>query len=302
MKSNKQISTSRRAFLKTAATMGTAAAIGSSSIRNATAARSEQTRKKKPRENNESKKIGPIEDQPQQSVFRKLERRRMPGWRGDTLGRFLTGDETFYPEQLLRVENGHYDPFGHVNPNANILKPPPPDPPQDPEELRKWQQQWLEFNTWVLGAPRKTEKRTTFDDFLDEIGNRVRRYNAALYWMRRLHFHENDIPISKPPDYNENGDDEKDLPDLSTTDGKEKFEALAKKAVARWEKAVKDLNQILAGEGEWERREFEDTNADMIEVNGYIVSMRVISKPENRELGGSSSSHISISSAFSSPK
>src|SRR5207302_6877247 len=142
-------STSRRAFLKTAATMGTAAALGLASNRNATAAGKAQTTEKKKRGNNDSKKIGAIGDQPKSSVFRKLkQRRRMPGWRGDTRDRVLAAEETLYPEQLLRVKDGLYDPFGHVNPNANILKPPPPDPPQDPNKLLEWQQQWLEFNTW----------------------------------------------------------------------------------------------------------------------------------------------------------
>jgi hypothetical protein len=48
--------------------------------------------------------------------------------------------------------------------------------------------------------------------------------------------------------------------------------------------------------------------ADMIEVNGYIVSMRVIADNSNQDGSGTyrttqiggSSSHVSISSAFSS--
>jgi len=295
--------------------MGTATAIGYSALRKATAAEKPQTMKRKPRGNHESKKIGPVGEQPMgnASAFAQL-RRRMPGWRCDTLDR-LFDEEYFYPEQLLRVKSGMYDPFGHVNPTADILKEPPPAPASsNPNDVQAWQAQWLVFNTWVLGAPLNTTNPSTFDQFLAEIGKRVRRYNAALYWMRRLHFHENDQPISKPPAYNEHGDKQKDLPDLSTTQGKKDFQTLVDNAINEWEGAVQALNEILAGEGQWAGTEFESTGADMIEVNGYIVSMRIISKIEDdgdsvrgrhppahmMEVGGSSSSHISISSAFSS--
>ena len=74
-----------------------------------------------------------------------------------------------------------------------------------------------------------------------------------------------------------------------------------------WVKVTTDLNKFI--EDAMER--YNDSQllaADMIEVNGYIVSMRVVITPLNPPSSemmhilehNGSSSHVSISSAFSS--
>jgi hypothetical protein len=237
----------------------------------------------------------------------------MPGWRADTLDKFFQKDVKLYPEQALLMDTatGRFEPFGHVNPNLSLFQEPSPTfpDPNDPKKTKEqWLQEWLDFKSWSLGAPLNTTKPTAFDTFLAEIAERVRRYNAAMYWMRRLHFHENDVPIKDPPKWNKHGDKLEKLDNLTASD----FQTLVTNAEQEWNDAVDSLNLLLAGNDPLPSSDshsdqgFKFTSADMVEVNGYIVSMRIVSsQPQTTsdyhttQVGGSSSSHISISSAFS---
>jgi hypothetical protein len=160
---------------------------------------------------------------------------------------------------------------------------------------------------WILGVPFKKKENDKFDDLIEEIAKKARHYNAALYWMRRLHFHEkvliNSLAVHSAPPRNLHGDDDSDGPDwkdwdLSYVQGK------VKSAQTKWNTAVGELKEVL------DRKDspFQFKWVDMIQVNGYIVSMRVVTRndspigePGVREFGGSSSSHVSITSPFSSP-
>jgi hypothetical protein len=165
---------------------------------------------------------------------------------------------------------------------------------------------------------------SNFDKLLGNITNCARNYNAALYWMRRLHFHlkaklyPKDFIINTAPPRNPHGDDDPNN-DLASWDLK-RFDPAqtpidnpVTKAQAAWEGAVTALTNALTPGFDvpptippHPTKFFKQIWADMVQVNGYIVSARVVAVGVNdkgqhaRELGGSSSSHISISSAFSS--
>jgi len=254
-----------------------------------------------------TEKLGAITDQPPDSAFAL--KRRMPGWRPDTQANCAV---KLYQEEALGVLDGKWLPF------------PPPEVSASARSRKKRSfaepgkrataADWNKFNTWILGHPIDGSK--PFDDFLREIADQVRRYNAALYWMRRLHFVENAPPGSPPPPRNPAGDKDDPDPDHPTQPlepldpSSPKFDIYVMSAERAWKREVARLNQILGGHTQ---SRFTDIVADMVEVNSYIVSMRIIAnentsgpignihRPRTEELGGSSSSHVSISSALSSP-
>jgi hypothetical protein len=122
--------------------------------------------------------------------------------------------------------------------------------------------------------------------------------------MRRLHFHENATPIKDPPAPNPNGDPPpyNDPRNPLPPTPRSEFKDLVDKAKHEWLVAVKKLNALINGDDPDFDQNFYPTTADMVEVNGYIVSMRIVSTERSRmlQIGGSSSSHIYISAAFSS--
>lgn len=231
---------------------------------------------------------------PPGSVFRG--ERKMPGWRPDmTTANF----EYLFPEEAIFRDNQRkfhaFPPPTHPDASLPADKRPFKDPePNDPDAIKR------KFNEWILGVPfvnTDDKKNTEFDKVVKELLRLARNYNAALYWMRQLHFHEKksqEIGTAPPP--NANGD----LGPLPTTPD-EHLNAV-KAAQARWKVVVNELNALLAGGG----HKFKSFFVDFVQVNDYIVSARIVGDervPDNiavEELGGSSSSHISISSAFSS--
>jgi len=249
-------------------------------------------------------KLGEVSKQPGKSKFQIL--RRMPGWHADTQA---DGMVTLFPEEMLRRTSGSNGKFEHFPvPGEKIGKSEAKDSRQmekftEPPPLDRSKPEtavaWCDFNQWFLGTPLVDDpkkKDKFFFDFLNEIANHVRRYNAALYWMRRLHYLEN-VTGTQPP-RNPHGDKEPatGMPDPGTLE----FDALITQAQYEWDKVVEDLNALLNGEKKTSNHGFTDTKADMVEVNGYIVSMRIVSqkRPWLKEIGGSSSSHFSVSSAF----
>src|SRR5262249_37036141 len=129
-----------------------------------------------------------------------------------------------------------------------------------------------------------------------ELADLVRRYNASLYRLRRLHYFTYFRKHKPWPPKNPHGD-----PVLPPAVGKT-LKDLVKDAERDWTKRViPDLVDFLNSPYFCGKKEYSILAADMIEVNNYIVSMRVVAVEENEdgEVGGSSS-HVSISSAFSS--
>jgi hypothetical protein len=172
---------------------------------------------------------------------------------------------------------------------------------------------------WVLGSKLiKTEEappgKVSLTRFVRRLALRARQYNASLYRLRRLHFfwdyrHKPDQVNLPPP--NPYGS-KPGTPDPSDAAA---FGKMVKAAEKDWSKVANQMNDLLDDAR-------ANTNpygltlvvADMTSANGYIVSMRVVVQTQAaekqstrtvsgwvgiREPGGSSS-HVSISSPFSS--
>lgn len=143
---------------------------------------------------------------------------------------------------------------------------------------------------WILGGRLNPKQNDAFDDWLVVLCNRIRHYNRALYRLRRLHLRVelNAVEMDPLPD-------DKVVPLLAEKD---------------W------TDQVAALRSHLENQFGQACIVDMVEVNGYIVSIRAIAqiftgrdaekmaakaRTFGPQPGGSSSSHISISSCFSSP-
>jgi hypothetical protein len=253
-------------------------------------------------------KPGSIIDHPANSKFKG--KRKTPGWLPDTTeidGEYVFLDEALYlSDGAPRIFDAFPVPNRYPIPDAQGK---PTDPPGDAfaEPTGGTAERWNQFNTWILGGPFNKKPKDSFDHLLEVLADHVRKYNAALYWMRRQHLHENhgnDINKNKLPPRNPGNPDES--ADLPPPGG---YEQSIQAAQQKWKKAVFDLKKVLSGtydppiQPPTNYTVFKNIWADFIRVNDYIVSMRVIAEAsENKigilELGGSSSSHISISSAF----
>lgn len=248
----------------------------------------------------DSEKLGKVDDQPANSAFgkidaakprRSLPRTRKPGWHPDK-----QNDQgsvfTVYPEEALLGIGNKFEPFA----------------PFFEETSSAPNAQWLGR---VLEPPANPSN-LDFTSYLWAIANAVRRYNADLYFLRRLHFIENGEPIAGDlPKRNPNGDKDdpasgKPIPDPKADPGA--FAAFVGDACEKFNDSVDQLNNLLNSGTPPTGLAFPFTNtiADMVEVNGYIVSMRIISpepvteKLTIQQIGGSSSSFVYIPSPFSS--
>lgn len=201
-------------------------------------------------------------------------RLRMPDWRPDEIdyddGNGNKGTEVLYVEEALAAIKGV----------GGIVTRKPFQPSFDAATA-----------DWIVGGPLNPKQNNQFDDWLVTLCDDIRRYNRALYRLRRLHLQLelNGLEMAALPD-----DD-----------------VLPAQAERDWQQQVTALREHLDG------AYGQDCIVDMIEVNGYIVSVRAIAEifvgrdliptSDNLETlgpqpGGSSSSHISISSCFSSPQ
>jgi len=162
---------------------------------------------------------------------------------------------------------------------------------------------------WILGfpIPKPAQGEKALTTLIRDLAVVVRKYNASLYRLRRLHFHwryKNSTsgqvvwPDPNPPF-------DPGYPNPNAAD----FKKTVKQADAHWNNVNDQLNKFLDDAAEkgypGQTPKVALIAADMVAVNGYIVSMRVVvEKPlkdteKPKEIGGSSS-HVSISSPFSS--
>ncbi|HEY0549681.1 MAG TPA: hypothetical protein VGF13_08770, partial [Verrucomicrobiae bacterium] len=171
-------------------------------------------------------------------------------------------------------------------------------------------EEWNTFNKWILGdpIPQPAINEKPFIKMIRDLAMHVRRYNASLYRLRRLHYYVysgNDPLQPGMPPRNPFGD----LPDPIPQLGSPEFQIRIEKAEYDWEKVTKDIDAFIERKSSTAYGGLEVVAADMSEVNGYIVSMRLIAEVpskksksggiEPEEVGGSSS-HVAITSAFSS--
>jgi hypothetical protein len=209
----------------------------------------------------------------------------LPKWLPDTQD---DGATKFFEEEAIGVieRSGKFKQLAFVppkQPDKNLLGENPVD-----------------NSSWILGEPLKkknnaTESDKEFDKFLSQLAQCAREYNAALYFMRRLHFHENKLPGSIDPPanpFNKAAREEEPLPDKADP----KFRQLVTDAQTSWEAVVDKMRKLLIDGGD----SVSEVFADMIQVNGYIVSMRIVAKvtpPNTNEVNGSSS-HFLVRSPF----
>src|SRR6185369_16501080 len=196
--------------------------------------------------------------------------RRMPGWFPDAAD--PRDDEDYlFPEEVIRHANGIPYPFKL----PAIVRPEPHH---------------------ILGGtiPTKDNAKTPFTFLIRELADKVRWYNITLYELRRFHhcwkFRTKDKDKNKP-DPNPYGN-QPDLPDWDAST----FKGSANTAQANWKKAAKALDDFIDGGAPGHGMPL--VAVDMVQVNNYIVSMRVVALQSTTKLqehvleaGGSSSSH-----------
>jgi hypothetical protein len=88
--------------------------------------------------------------------------------------------ETLFPEEVLGATTNGGTPVRH-----------PFQPPLDKTPAAEW----------VFGAELKVKPGDWFDTWLDNLCNCIRRYNASLYRLRRLHLkaHNNATEMTMLP-------------------------------------------------------------------------------------------------------
>ena len=167
---------------------------------------------------------------------------------------------------------------------------------------------------WILGYPLSTSQ-TSLTKLVQKLAVRLRQYNASLYRLRRLHYYwyykDHDsrfVAFPKPNPYGDPRDANHNIITPQPKTDRSGFNDLAKAAERDWDTVCGQVNDLL--ETATTANNIFGVQlmaADMIAANGYIVSVRVVVKkpnwppnsPPHPEPGGSSS-HVSISSAFSS--
>ena len=165
---------------------------------------------------------------------------------------------------------------------------------------------------WILGSRIDTNQTDGLSKLVQRLAVKVRQYNASLYRLRRLHvywdYKDQPPQLVTFPEPNPHGDPKTEPDPINALP---QFKQMVKAAEDDWTKVTNQVNELLETASS-DGNSFGVTllGADMIAANGYIVSMRVVAKDPNTtpvppgtipppEVGGSSS-HVSLSSAFSS--
>ena len=258
--------------------------------------------------------------------------KRMPGWFPDAIdntppqGKALipgTDVQFLFKEEAVQLldDKTTLVPFGIPHSEDDSGRDTPFLEPTDSDS-------WASFNRWILGHkvyPKKANE-PGLTTVIRSLADHARIYNASLYRLRRLHFYykmckqtgQTNYPTKYLPPHNKNQGGvgceipEENLPDLAKN--WDDFCELASDAESKWTLAADMLNQYIETgySVDYTHGSPGAVNtwlvADMMEVNGYIVSFRAIvgtGKPVRgrihiTEVGGSSS-QVSVSSAFSSP-
>ncbi len=230
-------------------------------------------------------KLGSINSELDCSPFRLLS--RMPGWHTDAIDDPTGARQELFPEEAIGrdSESGGSIPF----PVSFDTDPPYP---------------WLGGGIKAQGSNQDSDLTL----LIRELARRCRCYNSHLHVLRQYHY---TFKYELPPPASQHNPcgptDENGVlfppPDPNNPD----FNLIAMKVESRWVCASKHLNALLEPGGAAEFH-LGLVAGDLIEVNGYIVSVRVVAnadragqkiEPHILEPSGSSS-HISISSAFSS--
>jgi hypothetical protein len=301
----------RRSFLKTVGGAAGAAALGGHKVLAQTASPAKPPKQKvlaqPPGQTLKGQTItyqmGVVDvDSPLPTHFTK--RTRKVGWWPDAAD-LSAPKERLFQEESFGIKNG-----GLLVPFGMEIKP-------NDEDSKKW----------VLG--KKLAKPTDptvdiyFTLFVRRLARRARQYNASLYRLRRLRFYSKYPSIVNNPGQVKwpNGTDQYGNNTWANKPGKpdplgnpNAFHQMASDAESDWQKVTDHFHQYLSDIQQYRQSNLEPTDPkfpwfllafDAVTVNGYIMSMRVVvGIPDSygyrpTEVGGSSS-HVSLSSAFSS--
>ncbi len=228
-------------------------------------------------------KLGPVEAPPGSTELPFTQPQRRPGWHSDATVRIL---DLGHPERVvvdpaeaLAVSvDGHPIPFPIPSFHGKPFEEP--DRHARPEE-------WLEFvRHWILGHPIVERDSREFYLLLLELAQLVRNYNASLYRLRRLHFYQKTGKDGKPgplPPRNPHGEIDDPEPCDPT-----RFAEQVRLAEADWKKSTAEIDAFIDGE----HHGLKIATADMVEVNRYIVSMRVILAPHVQSVGIPGPAHL----------
>jgi hypothetical protein len=207
--------------------------------------------------------------------------KRMPGWFPDAADTTGAGSHDFmFLEETVKLTDNGPVPWALPDP----VKP---------------------GTRWIVGDPipdaPANPKAKPFICLIRALALKVRVYNASLYQLRRFHYYDK---YHNDPGPNPHGD-KRAIPDPKTDPNG--FHGRVQAAEEDWNKAAKALNDIIdPPDPSHPPLGLDLVAVDMVQMNNYIVSMRVVAVPLSgagkhpMEVGGSSSSHVLISSAFSS--
>ncbi len=229
---------------------------------------------------------------------------RLPGWLPDRIedtGTIPKITEVLFPEEILEKKGG-YLPFSHPRAPWHAAQSDATAAFLEPGSggTSGTDGDWNNFNKWILGSAiidANDESNKLFNRWLRDLCRRIRNYNWSLYRLRRAHIVGGTGPLPEMPP----------LPN----------ETASAASVADVEKGWEDaVEQLLAALSTKFTNDYGECLplCDMVEVNNYIVSVRVVTvspnnagvavtegqTPKRLQVGGSSSSHVSVSSAFSS--
>jgi hypothetical protein len=255
MKQAKAKHTSRRSFLRTGGQIVVASGVaslggGCETIQNSRGPeRFPKAAPTRARRDAQTQKLRDILPRSGSDTFQEFDGTRPPGWLPDTSQK-PAKQEYYFEEEALKLEiitpsNKKLKYFPTPSAGADFNEPGTPDsaghiPVPDTDSNR------LQFNTWILGHPLNPPADPLglpFFNLLTEIQSRLRRYNAALYWLRRLHFAVNDPYNSPPLPRNPHGDKDDGSPNDPTKPqiplkSNPKLGVYIRDAQAEWKAAV----------------------------------------------------------------
>jgi len=218
---------------------------------------------------------------------------RDPGWFPDGIELPWHKVQRLFPEELVGVGNGRR--------GGKPVQVPIPFEVQFSD--KEAEVQGKEVHEWVVGKlfvqPTEAElskKGAGLTALIAKLAQRIRNYNASLYTLRRLHmWFDFGVLMRANPD----GQDPAKLPRAKSP----RFRALARAAEQDWIKVTDEITDFI----QTNVKNNALVAVDMVEVNSYVVAMRVVApagktatgKASPMEMTGSSS-QVSVSSTFSS--
>lgn len=220
--------------------------------------------------------------------------KRMPGWEDPAIKDPSGTNESCFLEEAVGKDNlKHLVPFPVPAPIGGN----PFDEPSKPAIPNDYKNT-LEFNRWILGnelppKPKPGQSEPLLSTIIRKLAVLARNRNASLYRLRKLHYFQDHPKEAQPPPN----------PTDKTSNISE--------AEINWKANIKAVDDFLNTQTIPIKKKgiaginasFKFLTAELIEVNNYIVSMRlVIEYPirhKGKELNGSSS-HTSLTSPFSS--